>query len=121
MALQHPRGFGEIGRERLLDQHRNAALDGGHDRIDMKMFVGRDDDGVHFGTPQQFAIIGGDEIGADLVGDQLGACRVLLGDADPVDGRVARRDFAAEQADTAGADDREADALSLLSQVLAST
>ena len=46
--------------------------------------------------------------------DELRALRVLLGDADPVDLRMARGKLAADQSDAAGADDGEADAFRLL-------
>src|SRR6185312_4047309 len=38
--LQDTLGFRKIGGERLLDQHRNAALDSGHDRINVQMIAG---------------------------------------------------------------------------------
>ena len=47
--------------------------------------------------------------------DFAGAVRVLLGEPDPFDRRMARRHLAAEQPDAAAADDREADALWLIS------
>ena len=37
--LEHLGGFRQISSERLLDQHRQAALDRRHDRIDMQMPV----------------------------------------------------------------------------------
>ena len=76
----------------------------------MQVFVGRDDHRRHLGPLQQFAVISSDEISADLAGHQLGTLGVLLGDADPVYLRMARRDFAAKQADPARADDGEANA-----------
>ena len=38
----------------------------------MKMLVGGDDRRRHLGAREQFPIVGGHEIGADLVGDELG-------------------------------------------------
>src|SRR5687768_3629717 len=81
----------------------------------MQVLVGGDDGGVDLGPPQQLAMIGRDELGADRLGHPLAALRILLGDADPFDRRMARRHLAAEEADAAGADDGETDALSRLS------
>ena len=41
--LEHAGGLREVGRERLLDQQRNAALGRREDRLDMQVLVGRDD------------------------------------------------------------------------------
>ncbi len=79
------------------------------------MLVGGDDGAGDFRPRQQFAMAGGDEIGADLGADIAAAIVIELGDADPFDRGMARRHFAAEQADAAGADDGEADALGALS------
>ena len=56
--LEHARGFAEIGRERLLDQHRHAALDRRHDRIDVQVLVGGDDGAGHLRALEQLAVIG---------------------------------------------------------------
>jgi hypothetical protein len=48
---------------------------------------------------------GGDEIGADARADVTAAIVIELGNANPFDGGMARRHFAAEQSDAAGADD----------------
>ena len=70
---------------------------------------------------QELAKIAGDEIRLALVADQLGALGLEIGDADEVDLRMTRGDFAAEQADAAGADDGEADSLGRLTQRRAAT
>jgi len=119
--LEHARGFAEIGRKRLLDQHRHAALDRGHDRIDVEMLVGGDDGAGDLRALEQLAQILGDEVGADLFRDMQAAVMVLLGDADPLHGRMARCDFAAKQSDPAGADDGEPDAFWLSSHRLPPT
>ena len=106
--LEHARGLGEVGGERLLDQHRHAALDRGQHRLDMQMLVGGDDGASDFRPRQQLAMAGGDEIGADARTDVAAAIVIKLGDADPFHRGVARRHFAAEQADAAGADNGEA-------------
>ena len=106
--------IGELGRERLLDQQRQSALDRGEDRLDVQVLVGGDDHRRDFGPREQLAVIVGDEIGADLFRDELRAIRLDLREADEVDLRMARGDLAAEQADAARADDREADALGIL-------
>ena len=77
----------------------------------MQMLVGRDDDRGDFRPRDERAEIAGDEIGADLLRDLVGARGPGLGEPDPVDLRVPRGDLAAEQADPAGADDGEPDAL----------
>ena len=59
---------------------------------------------------QKLAVTGGDEIGADAARRRRRRDWILLGDADPLDGRVPRRNLAAKQADAAGADDGETDA-----------
>ncbi len=107
----------EIGRERLLDQHRDAALDRRHDRIDVQMLVGADDRGGHFRPLEQFDVALRHEVGVDLRSDLAGAVRVLLGKADPFDRRVARRHFTAEQADPPAADNGKADAFGLFLQL----
>ena len=103
--LEHARGLGEIGRERLFDQHRHAALDRRQDRIDMQMLVGGDDGAGDFRPRQEFAMTGGDEVGADVRADIAAAIMIEFGDADPFDRGMAHRHFAAEQPDAAGADD----------------
>jgi hypothetical protein len=100
----------EIGRERLLDHHGKPALAAEHDRIDMKVLFGRDDDGRHFRAAHQLAIVLRDEIGADRLRDFLSALRDALGDPDPLDRRVLSGNGAAEIADAACADDRQANA-----------
>ncbi len=55
-------------------------------------------------------MIGGDEVGADPGGDRLAAVVVALGDADPLDRRMARRHLAAKQPDPARPHDRQPDA-----------
>ncbi len=112
--LEHARRLGEIGGKRLFDQHRHAALDRCEDRLDMQMLVGGDDGGGDFRPRQQLAMAGGDEIGADARADIAAAIVIELGDADPFHRGMARRHFAAEQADAAGADNGEADALGVL-------
>ena len=112
--FEHAGGLGEVGGERLLDQHRHAALDRRQDRLDVQVLVGGDDGGGDFRSRQQLAVAGGDEIGADARGDVAAAIVFELGDADPFDRRMARRHFAAEQADASGADDGKADALGVL-------
>src|SRR6202162_4372703 len=57
---------------------------------------------------------GGDEIGADAGGDVAAAIMVELGDSDPFHRGMPRRHLAAEQADPAGADDGQPDALGVL-------
>ena len=81
----------------------------------MQMLVGGDDDAGDLGTFEQLAVVLGDEVGADLFRDIKPAVVVLLGDADPLHRRMARRDLAAEQPDPPGADDGEPDALGLAS------
>jgi hypothetical protein len=77
----------------------------------MQVLVGGDHRRGDLGAAQQFLVVGGDEVGADLLGDQLAARRILLGDADPFDRRMAARHRAADQADPARADDGQADTL----------
>ena len=50
--FEHAGGLGEIGGERLFDQHRHAALDRRQDRLDMQMLVGGDDGAGDF-RPRQ--------------------------------------------------------------------
>ena len=54
--LEHARGLREVGGERLLDQHRHAALDRRHDRIDMQVLVGGDDGAGDFRPLEQFDV-----------------------------------------------------------------
>ena len=107
--FEHLFGFDEIGRQRLLDQHRQPALDRHHDRIDVQMLVGGDNGAGHFRPLEQFDMALRHEVGADFLPDFAGAIRVLFGEADPFDRRMARRHLAAEQPDASAADDGEAD------------
>jgi hypothetical protein len=110
-GLQDAFGFGEVGRQRLLDQHRNAALDGGHDRIDVKVLVRAYDGGGDLRALEQFNVALGDKVRTDLWTHFAGPIRVLFGEPDPLDRGVASRHLAAEQADAAAANDCEANAL----------
>ena len=103
----------QVGRERLLDQQRDAAFDRGHDRIDVQVLVGGDDRAGDFRPLEQFDVALRHEIGADLRRDLACAVGVLLGEPDPFDRGMAVRDLAAEQSDPAAADDGEPDALGL--------
>jgi hypothetical protein len=109
--VEHAGGLREIGGERFFDQHRHAALDRGQHRLDVQVLVGGDDRAGDFRPRQQLAVTGGDEIGADAGCDVAAAIVIELGDADPFDRGMARRHFAAEQADAAGADNGKPDAL----------
>src|SRR4029079_19551248 len=73
----------------------------------------------HFRPLEQFDMALRDEIGADLRRDVAGAVRVLFGQADPLDRRMAVTQLAAEQADAPPADDREPDIRGLCSHGLA--
>ncbi len=115
--LQHLRRLLQVRRERLFDQDWNAARDGRHDRLDVKMLVGRDDRAGRFGAIDQLDVALRDKIGADFAGYFARAVRILLGKADPLHRRMAVRDFAAEQADAAAADDGEADVFRFSSHV----
>jgi len=77
----------------------------------VEVLVGGDDRGGDFRPRQQLAMIGRDEIRADARANVAAAIVIELGNADPFDGGVTRRHFAAEQADAAGADNGETDAL----------
>src|ERR1700731_18885 len=57
---------------------------------------------------------GGDEIGADAGRDVAAAIVIELCNTDPFHCRVPRRHLAAKQADPAGADDGQPDALGVL-------
>src|SRR5262245_65448089 len=85
------------------------------------MLVGGDDGASRLRTLEQLAVILGDEVGADLLRDVQAAVMVLLGDADPLHSRMARRDLAAKESDPAGADDGETDAFRLSSHRLPPT
>ena len=80
------------------------------------MLIGGDDRRGNFGALQQLVIIRSHEIGAYLLRNELRAIGLDLGQTDEVDLRVPRRDFAAEEPDATGADDREADSLGRLTQ-----
>ena len=80
----------------------------------MQVLVGGDDGRGDFGPREQFPVIVGDEVRADLFPDQLQALGLDVGEADEVDLGMAGGDLAAEQSDAARADDREADAPGVL-------
>ena len=80
----------------------------------MKMLVGGDDRRRDLGSCEQLAIIGGNEIGADFVGDEAQSIRLDLGESDEVDLGMPRCDLSAKQSDSAGADDGNTDALRIL-------
>ena len=77
----------------------------------MQVLIRGDDRRRHLRPREQLAIVGGAEIGARLVGDELEPVALEIGDTDPVDLRVARGHLAAEEADATGADDGKPDAL----------
>ena len=114
-GVEHPLRLGEIGGERLLDQHGDAVRDAGQRGFDVQMLVGGDDGGIHFRSREQFAEVRRDEVRPDLFRDQLGALRVLLGDADPFHLGMASGDLPADEADATGSDDGQPDLLGLLS------
>ena len=87
----------------------------------MQVLVGGDDDAGDLRPLEQLAVVLRDEVGADLLRDVEAAIVVLLGDADPFHGGMARRHLAAEQADPAGADDGKPDLLRLKPHRLAPT
>ena len=76
----------------------------------MQVLVGGDDGGRHLRPPEQLAVVLRDEICLDLAGNLTGPVGILLGEADPLHRRMARRHLAAEEADTTAADDSETDA-----------
>ncbi len=85
-GLQHARGLGEIGRQRLLDQQRQrraraAARMGATCRCSSVAMMAA----VTSGRLQQLAVVLGDEVGADLAADLSGPVGVLLGEPDPLD------------------------------------
>jgi hypothetical protein len=104
-----------IHRERLLDEHREPAVDRGQDRIDVKVLVGRDDHRGDLGPLEELAVVLRDEVGPDLLCDKLASLRPQLGKADPLDLWVPRSDIPAECPNAAAADDRQADALGWVS------
>src|SRR5262249_16606681 len=73
--------------------------------------VGGDNGAGDLRALEQLAQILGDEVGADLFRDMQAAVMVLLGNADPLHGRMARCDFAAKQSDPAAPHDAQPDAL----------
>jgi hypothetical protein len=85
----------------------------------MEVLVGGDDGAGDFRTPQQLPMVLRDEIGAYLLRDIKAAIVILLRDADPLYGRMARRDLAAKQPDPAGTYDGKPDAFRLRSHALA--
>ena len=99
----------EIGCQRLFDQQRMAAFKRGKYRVHMQVLVSGNDDRVDFRTPDEFAEIGSHELGTHFVRDQFGAFGIGFRYAYPADLRMARGKFPADQADTARADDSQAD------------
>src|SRR5258705_1314661 len=75
------------------------------------MLVGGDHRRRDLRSRKQLSIVGSHEIGADLIGDELGPIRLYLRESDEVDLRMARRDFSTRQPDSAGADNAATDAL----------
>src|SRR5205814_485215 len=98
----------------LVDQESQLALEHGEDGIDVKVLVGRDDRSRHLRAREELAVVVGHEVRADFFPDELRAIGLDLGEADKVDLRVTRGDFAAEQTDPPSSDDGEADALGVL-------
>src|SRR5438132_12276268 len=80
----------------------------------MKMLVGGDDRRRYLGSREQLPIIGSDEIGAKLVGDEFCAIRLDLREPDEVDLGMSRRDFSTKKSDPAGTDDPETNAPGIL-------
>jgi len=93
-----------------------SSLGGGKDRLDVQVLVGGDDRRGDFRPFQQFPEIRGRVVRLRLLLDELEPLLLEVADPDEVDHRVARGDFAAEQAYAARADDCEADPLRGFSQ-----
>ena len=85
----------------------------------MGVFVGRDDRGRHFGALQQLGVIGGKEIGLGVLGEFFADLGVGVAEAEPADAGIVPRQFGADAADGAAADDRETDLLSWWPHVFA--
>ena len=83
----------------------------------MQVLVGADNGGRDLRPLEQFDMTLRDEIRIDLGTNFAGAVRIFFGEPDPLDSRVARRHLATEQPHAARADDGEADALRLPSQM----
>ncbi len=73
--LNHAVGVGERERDRFLDQHRLAKLDGLEHRREVLAFAGRNDDGIHFGTRDDFGVVAGMKLRADFAGEIARLCR----------------------------------------------
>src|SRR6266480_3334962 len=80
----------------------------------MQMLIRRDDRCRYLRSREQLEVIGGHEIGADFVSDELGAIGLDLRQSDEVDLGMPRCDLAAKQSNSARADNRNADALRIL-------
>src|SRR5207245_11339403 len=86
------------------------AVDSGEGRSYVQVLVGRDDRCRDLGAREQLAVVVGHEVSAEFFPDELCTIGLDLSEADKVDLRVARGDFAAEQTDPPPSDDGEADA-----------
>ena len=77
----------------------------------MQMLICTHHHRIHFGTRQQRLVIRGNEIGVALVADNLAALGQFFRNADPADSGVTRSQFAANETNTARANDGQANFL----------
>ncbi len=96
-------------RDGLLDQDRLAALERVEHRRRVLGLAGRDDDGVHFGAIDDFAVVAGGKLGAYLLGDDGGTHGVQVGDRDKPHARMSRRESCPQRPDPPRPDDRDAE------------
>jgi hypothetical protein len=103
--LQHTIGFSHRQRDRLLHQHRLAALDRREHRGQMFAFAGGDDHGGNVGVIDHREIVAAMAARADQRREFGRVRRIEIGHADAADRRVPGCEPGAQSADSSRADD----------------
>src|SRR5713101_2174409 len=80
LRRQNVVGALEGERERLFHQRRLAERQRAHDRRNVLLLGGRNDDGINVGMRNDGVIVGGVKIGAGRFGKSLGAGGIAIGD-----------------------------------------
>jgi hypothetical protein len=75
----------------------------------MLALAGRHNDRIDFGPCDDFVVIRGGKLGADVLRELLRGVEIGVRDGDEVNRRMRRREFGAQRADATGADDGEPD------------
>ena len=104
-------GVGQRERQRLLDEHGLAGLQRLHHGLAMVVLGRGDEHGIDGGMLDGGEVVGGGEIGADALRQDVGLVLLAIGDGEKIHAGMRRRQAGAQRADAAAADHGDADGL----------